>query len=192
MSQEIDLSTDDGLVTVKANAGLSIRAGAKAAVTVNMTNANADLTYTAKDNGYPGNEIVVLHADPDVVNATLSVVVKGRAIIVNLATNGAKAITSTATLVAAAIVASAAASDLVTVAVEGTGAGVVNAMSWVMLAGGVDGLALTKGQELRVISFDATNVKVMAVVSHDEEWHKATDVETTTVAKLVTACTSPA
>jgi hypothetical protein len=107
-----------------------------ATVTVDMTNANADLTYTAVDTGYGGNSITVTHVDPSGNDADLAVSVSGKAVTVSLATSGAGAITSTATEVAAAIAASAAASALVTCEAEGTGAGVVNAETAATLTGG--------------------------------------------------------
>jgi len=106
--------------------------------TVDMTNANADLTYTAVAKGTDGNSINITHIDPDAASATLSVSVLNKQIIVSLATNGAKAITTTAAQVVAAIAANADSSALVTCSAEGTGAGVVNAAALFNLSGGKD------------------------------------------------------
>lgn len=67
-----------------------------ASAVVDMTNANADLTYTAVTKGTAGNAINVTHVAPDAANAALSVVVLNKQITVNLATNAAKAVTTTA------------------------------------------------------------------------------------------------
>jgi hypothetical protein len=111
--------------------------GVKAALTTNMSNANADITLTAVDYGTSGNDITITYVDPGGATQSLSVTVSGKDIRVSLATNGGSAITSTANLVKAAIDALPAAAALVTVAVEGTGAGVVNAVVKASLTGGV-------------------------------------------------------
>lgn len=109
-----------------------------ATVTINMTNALADLTYTAKETGYAGNDIAVTHVDPAGANKTLAVSVSGTDITVSLATNGGSAITSTAAQVKAAVNAHATASGLVTCEDEGAGTGVVNAVVKTNLAAGTD------------------------------------------------------
>lgn len=113
---------------------------AAATVTVDMTNANADMTYTAKEKGYAGNDIKVAHVALDAANVPLTISVHGTLVIASLATNGSKAITTSANLLAAAIAASPEASALITAAVEGTGLGVVNADAGDPneLAGGTD------------------------------------------------------
>lgn len=113
---------------------------AAATVTVDMTNANADMTYTAKEKGSAGNDIKVAHVALDAANVPLTISVHGTLVIASLATNGSKAITTSANLLAAAIAASPEASALITAAVEGTGLGVVNADAGVPngLAGGTD------------------------------------------------------
>jgi len=109
-------------------------------VTVDMTNANADMTYTAKEKGYAGNDIKVAHVVLDAANVPLTISVHGTLVIASLATNGSKAITTSANLLAAAIAASPEASALITATVEGTGVGVVNADAGDpnALAGGTD------------------------------------------------------
>lgn len=116
--------------------------GVKAALTSDMTNANADVTLTAVNYGSAGNGISVVYVNPSANSQSLTVLVNGLAIRVLLATNGSGTITSTATLVVAAINAHAAASALVVATAEGSGAGVVNAKSVAYLAGGV---TCTKG-----------------------------------------------
>lgn len=108
----------------------------EATVTIDMTNANADLTYTAVAYGTAGNSITVTHVDPSANDAILTVVISGTDIVVNLATGPAGAITSTAAQVAAAIAQSGQASALVTCTAEGTGAGIVEAKAEASLAGG--------------------------------------------------------
>lgn len=111
---------------------------AQATLTIDMTNANADLTYTAVDHGIEGNDISVTHTDPSGNDEPLGVSVSGTDITVSLATGEAGAITSTAAEVAAAIAANADAAALVTCTAEGTGAGVVNAETKTSLAGGAN------------------------------------------------------
>jgi hypothetical protein len=112
---------------------------AAATITSNMTAANADITLTAKTKGDGGNRISVTYVKPDAANAALSVSLSGKDITVNIATNGSKAATSTATLVMGALEADANISALVTVAKEGSGAGVVNALAKAYLTGGAGG-----------------------------------------------------
>lgn len=105
--------------------------GVAATLTTALTGTNNDLTYTAKALGPDGNSITITYVNPGTPSASLSVSVSGDAITVHLATNGSSAITSTASLVLAAIQASTAASALVNVALASgnTGAGVVTALS---------------------------------------------------------------
>jgi hypothetical protein len=100
---------------------------AAATVTVDMTNANADMTYTAATKGEAGNAIRVIHTAPDVASSPLSIRVDGVQITISLATNGAKAVTTTALALAAAINADSSAKELIVATYEGTGLGVVNA-----------------------------------------------------------------
>lgn len=111
----------------------------EAVVTTALTGTNNDLTFYAKLSGTDGNAITVRYVNPGTPDATLSVSVAGTAITVNLATNGASAITSTATLIKAALDASADASALVRVALatSNDGSGIVIALAATSLAGGV-------------------------------------------------------
>lgn len=118
----------------------TVSAAAAGSALVDMTNANADLTYTARRVGRATNDISITHVNPGAASQPLTVSVAGNDITVSLATNGASAITSTANQVKAAIEASADANNLVTVAVEGTGLGVVNAKAKQNLINGKDTL----------------------------------------------------
>lgn len=109
-----------------------------ATLTTSLAGANNDLVFRARDAGGKGNGISIAYINPGTPSAALSVTVAGSAITVNLATNGASAITSTASEVAAAIAAVWNADKLVTITNSGadTGAGVVTALAATNLAGG--------------------------------------------------------
>lgn len=103
---------------------------------VNPTGDDNSLTFTAVAYGEEGNDITVAYVDPGSASAALSVDVVGSAITVNLGTDTASAINSTAADVLAAIEGDAAADALVSVAIHtgdtGTaddGSGVVTAMA---------------------------------------------------------------
>lgn len=102
--------------------------------------ANNALTFTAVNPGANGNKIAIAYYNPAAASQALSVTVSGMTVIVNLATDPTKAVTSTAALVMAAITALPAAAALITVTATGasTGAGVVASMPWQYLSGGID------------------------------------------------------
>ena len=129
------LSAGDLLRALKTTGKLE---KAEATATLNSTNANADLTFTAqhKFQGGDGDEISVELKDPSGNNKSLSITVNGKQITVSLATDGSGAITSTAAQIKTAIDGDADASDLVSVAVEGDGSGVVDAIAQTFLSGG--------------------------------------------------------
>lgn len=136
--------------------------GAAATATSGVVADNNALTYTARDAGAGGNGVSVQLKDPAGNSQSLSVTVNGNDIVVNLATDGSGVITSTATLVKAAIEASAGANSLVSVAhtSTSTGAGVVVAQAATPLTGGDDALAVgipfnsvTNGQDVFVKLF---------------------------------------
>lgn len=108
------------------------------ALTMDSTNALADVTLTAATTGLVGNGISAQFVDPGAAGQALTVTVAGSAITVNLATDAGSNITSTAAQIAAAINADPAASALASAAPEGVGTGVVNALAQTNLAGGVD------------------------------------------------------
>ena len=115
-----------------------------ASLTTALTGTNNDLAFAAVPTGQLGNAIRIRYVAPGTNNAALGVMVTGRDITVNLATNGSAGITSTAAQVKTAIEASAAASALVTVAnaAGNNGSGVVTALSYTALSGGAGGLPL--------------------------------------------------
>lgn len=112
--------------------------GVAATLTTALAGANNDLVFTSRALGATGNSIAIIYLNPGTPSAALSVTVSTTVITVHLATSGASAITSTASLILAAIQASTAASALVTVALApaNTGAGVVTALGSTPLAGG--------------------------------------------------------
>lgn len=116
----------------------------KATLTTSLTGANNDLEFTAKRGGAWGNSIQVAYINPGAASQSLSVVVTGFLITVNLATNGSSAITSTATDIMTAVTRAQDAGALVDVALAGsdTGAGVVTALAATALTGGSYGKAL--------------------------------------------------
>lgn len=129
-----------GIMTIANNKTgalfLAVPGDVSAAVTINMTNANADLTYTATEAGTDGNSVNVTHVDPGVADAALSVTTFVKSIIVSLATDANGDITSTAAEVKAAVNANADAAALATCDDEGDGSGVVNAVANTFLTGG--------------------------------------------------------
>lgn len=116
---------------------------AQATANVNPTGNENGLTYTAREYGIGGNDITVTYRNPGANDASLRVEVVGKSIIVHLATGEAGAITSTAAEILAAIEATNAANELVTVAImdadgggSDDGSGVVTAMASTPLEGG--------------------------------------------------------
>ncbi len=109
----------------------------KASWTVDCTNANADLTFTAQTAGPAGNGISIAYLDLG-PSTPLAVNVTATAITVDLATDAGGAITSTAADVKAAIDGFGAASTLVAVAYTGTqdGSGIVEAKAAAFLRKG--------------------------------------------------------
>lgn len=101
----------------------------KASLATGSVSSNNALTFTSKLYGALGNGISLHLKDPAANSASLSVVVTGKAIVANLATDGTGAITTTAAQLKTAIEANTAAAALVTITNTGasTGAGVVAA-----------------------------------------------------------------
>lgn len=114
---------------------------AAATATTGVVGSNNALTYTAVDSGAAGNGISVRILGSTGNSVSLSVAATGNDIVVTPATDSGGVITSTATLVAAAIAASGAAHSLVTVAntLTSTGAGLVAAVGPINLTGGSEG-----------------------------------------------------
>lgn len=115
----------------------------KATLTTALTGTNNDLLFTAKKGGTWGNAIQVEYIDPGGATATLSVVVRGFVITVNLG-RATSAINTTAAALMAAVQANLDAAQLVDVAnaPSNDGTGLVTALSATALAGGTYGLAL--------------------------------------------------
>ncbi len=124
-----------------------------AAYTTSLTGTQNDLVYTAKTPGPGGNSTQVAYIDPGGTTASLSVVVTGFLITVNLA-RAASAITSTGAQIMAAVSANRDAAALVTVALASAndGTGIVTALSAQSLAGG--GFQTTPSSQ---VNGDATN-----------------------------------
>ena len=168
---------DGTLTVVNAQTGsvaITVPAQAAGVAVVDMTNALSDLTYTARSMGRAGNDISVTHVDPVGNNQPLAVSVSGKAITVSLATGAGGAITSTALTVAAAIRANVAANDLVSVAVEGAGTGIVNAKAKQNLINGRDivdvhfkaiGLSVSGGPFTVILKEDASFVAAGTAVT---------------------------
>jgi len=111
-------------------ATVTIFDGTLGTVTMDSTNADADLVFTAKSKHIGSDKISVEMIDPATASAVLGVVVAtgSRKITINLATSTASAITSTAALIKTAVEALPAAAALVTVTLETAGTGVVEAI----------------------------------------------------------------
>lgn len=112
-----------------------------ASLIVAPAGANNDVLYTADTPGGRGNDISVQYIDPGAASQALRVSVQDHtAIRVHLATDGTKAITSTAAQVIAAVNAHFEAGLLVTAsnAPSNNGSGVVTAMAEDFLEGGAD------------------------------------------------------
>ena len=112
-----------------------------ASYTTALTGANNDLVFTHQAGGTAGNSYTITYTDPGAASQSLSVAVAGYAVTVSLATDGAKAITSTATQVMNAINTSPGCQFIklgASLAGSDTGAGVVTAMSVQTLSGGLN------------------------------------------------------
>jgi hypothetical protein len=107
----------------------------KATLTTALTGANNDLVYTARTGGPKGNSIRVQYVVSG-TNTPLSVTVRGFDIIVNVATDGGGAATSTAAQVESAVESAASHLVMVANAPGNDGTGVVAAMSLTALSGG--------------------------------------------------------
>lgn len=117
-------------------ATIKIFDGTASTAVLDSTNANADLTFTAQLTHIGTDQITVTMVDPGAASQALSVTVPtDREIVISLATDATSAITSTANDVKTAYDLVSAAVALATVAVEGTGLGVVEAIAKTALAG---------------------------------------------------------
>lgn len=143
-------------MTVAENAPVD---GVQAELTTDMTEAKADVTLTAVAYGRSGNTITVTYIDPSANSASLSVVVRGRDILVYLATDSGGTITSTCEEVVNAINANAAAAALVTATAEDDGSGVVNAEAKAAL---IDGVDVTPGNVVVIDDMSVAYIKTDA------------------------------
>lgn len=135
--QTLDVVVEDDTIVVKLAKG----AGTASSLAIDCNNANADFVVTAKQTGVAGDDIKVELRDPAGNDQPLLVALESDTIVVNLATGGAGAITSTAQEVVDAINAALYVKDLVvaSLAQGHDGTGVVEAKAAANLAGGADG-----------------------------------------------------
>ena len=132
-----------------------VKGGAKALLATGTEGNDNALNWIARSIGTGGNAITVTLSDPSENSQPLTVSVNGTDIVVSLATNGTGAITSTANQVRIAVVASAAASALVSIANKGAsdGTGVMATLTTTHLAGGsLNGTAFVAGRDYEIIS----------------------------------------
>ena len=130
-SGNLDISSC--LTAIAVNAGT-------AALTSDMSAANADPTLTAVTPGDSGNDIAIVYTDPGASGESLSIDVSGTIIVASLATHATTAaITTTCNALKIALDATTRVASLITVAVEGTGLGVINAKAKASLTGGAGG-----------------------------------------------------
>lgn len=114
----------------------------QATYTTALTGTQNDLAFTAREGGPGGNDITIAYLVAG-TNTPLTCTVNGKAIVVNVATNGGGSATSTAAEVKSKIEATADANALVSVALASSndGTGVVTALSAASLTGGNMGVA---------------------------------------------------
>ena len=178
----------------------ALGADTAAILTTALAGTNNDLVFTAVQQGYEsnlarganGNNVRIRYVDPAAANAALSVVVTANTdITVNLATNGASAITTTAAQIKAAIDAHDDAKKLVTVANAGgnDGTGVVIALAYTNLAGGASGSNWVTTGNGTIITFLRIQDKVLILNGVDKLGY--INLSNMTVVKFTTV-TNPA
>ena len=128
----VGASSTIGLVGSAPDARIAVAAA------VTLGAGDAAVTAMADVAGAAGNTISLALLNPQGNNQALAVTVDDRAISVELATDANGLITTTATELAVAVNADAVASALLTLAAQGTGAGVVAVAPPSLLAGGLD------------------------------------------------------
>lgn len=133
--------------------------GVQATLLADSAAANADLTFTCVEYGNATHSEISIQILAGAAGTTLGVTVDDGLITIQLAEGG-----NTATQVKTAYDAVAAATALATVAVEGTGAGAVDAMPATGVAGGVNVTAGPVGSLLRKSDGTVLYVKVSAQV----------------------------
>lgn len=146
-NQALSVAVADEKVTVNLATG----AGTQASGTSGVEGNNNGITWTAAAGqvGAAGNDITVALEDPGAAGQALAVVVNGRTVIVNLATDGGGAITSTAAQVIAAVAAAPAAAALVVGANTGASTGAAAVTDQVVdLANGVNPAATSTATQV--------------------------------------------
>lgn len=118
------------------------------------------ITYTAVTGGVAGNLITIEYRDPLAISQTLSISVVGDAIVVNMATNGAGMVISTADEIKAAIDLSGPAIALITAVVTGAGAALQGATAAISLKGGKPVATYDKGSPFYGINPKAAIVSI--------------------------------
>jgi hypothetical protein len=135
------VTVDDPVTPDAVGRAVPVGAPASASLTTGVVASENAIVWTAEDAGTAGNDTRIQLRDPAGNTQTLSVDVDGDDVIVNLATDGAGAITSTAALVIAAVNEDNTASQKVGAAnaAGSDGTGVVAAVALTNLAGGTAG-----------------------------------------------------
>lgn len=128
-----------GALTTPGTPVVDVHAGArKASLEATFTDANADFTVTALEEGTAGNSIKLKLTDPSAASQSLAVSVSSKTITVSLATDDQSAITTTGGEVVEALNGNADASALIEAVLVGDGTGVVEAMTATSLSGGAN------------------------------------------------------
>lgn len=153
----------------KVTVNLATGAGTQASGTSGVEGNNNGITWTAAAGqiGTAGNDITVALEDPGAAGQALAVVVNGRTVIVNLATDGGGAITSTAAQVIAAVAAAPAAAALVAGANTGASTGAAAVTDEVVnLNNGVDPVASsTAAQVIAAVQGSAPATALVGVAN---------------------------
>lgn len=109
----------------------------KASVTVDITNPDADLTYTAVAYGEIGNILSVVHVNNG-VSQLLDIAIVNSVITVSLATDEAGVVTTVANDIVTKITTTPELASDITCTAEGTGLGIVNDTVSAPLVGGTN------------------------------------------------------
>lgn len=142
--------TDPGDVTQAlsiSTIGNAISASLQSTASVKAHLTFQGVTLTAVTSGTAGNSITITLVDPGLAGQSLSIGVVGNNITANLATDGGGLITTTATQLVAAIIASIPASALVVA--TGSGASALTAAVQTPLAGGLNHALITTATQLK-------------------------------------------
>lgn len=156
-----------------------LSSGTAASKTTGVVASDNAILVEALEQGVAGNDITIAYIDSASNNVALSVDVTGTDIVVNLATNGASAVTSTADQVIDAINDDVDANDLVlaTNAPGSNGSGVAIAAAEAPLTGGTKSVVHSVSLDEVVTDPEAEN----AVQIPDDEYVDASDRDTLAV-----------